>query len=101
MVSPTLGYSTTESRLEVSGRILPPSQRRDRHAPETAFTVVPFVDLPGVSADPMKFVNHLMSYPHNVSQEVDQTFFLITDTDEVRRVVLYKADSPGATDRGS
>ena len=81
MVGPTLGYSTTESRLEVSGRILPPSQRRDRHAPETAFTVVPFVDLPGVSQNPMLFVNHLKSYPHNVYAEVNQTFFLICEDD--------------------
>ena len=83
-------------------RILPPSQRQSRN-PETPFSVVPFVNLPGVSADPMLFVNHLMAYNHDVSQEVDQTFFLnhlmaynhdvsqevdqtfflITDTDEV------------------
>ena len=60
---------------------------------------MPFVDLPGVSADPMLFVNHLMAYNHDVSQEVDQTFFLITDTDEVRRVVFFARDSPGATNR--
>ena len=64
-----------------------------------------FVDLPGVSADPMLFVNHLMAYNHDVSREVNQTFFLITDTDEVRRVVSgpqrvgEACDSPGATDR--
>jgi hypothetical protein len=80
-------------------RILPPSQRRDRHAPETAFTVVPFVDLPGVSQNPMLFVNHLKSYNHNVSQEVNQTFFLICEDESVRRVVFYCADSPGAVDR--
>ena len=99
MVGPTLGHSTTESRLEVSGRILPPSQRQDRHASETAFTVVPFVDLPGVSQNPMLFVNHLKSYNHNVSQEVDQTFFVICEDESVRRVVFYCADSPGAVDR--
>ena len=79
-------------------RILPPRLGQSRN-PETPFTVVPFVDLPGVSADPMLFVNHLMAYNHDVSQEVDQTFFLITDTDEVRRVVFFACDSPGATDR--
>ena len=26
---------------------------------------MPFVDLPGVSADPMLFVNHLMAYNHD------------------------------------
>ena len=67
-------------------RILPPKLGQSRN-PETPFTVVPFVDLPGVSADRMLVVNHLMAYNHDVSQEVDQTFFLITDTDEVRRVV--------------
>ena len=43
---------------------------------------------------PMLFVNHLMAYNHDVSQEVDQTFFLITDTDEVRRVVFFACGAP-------
>jgi len=58
--------------------ILPPRLGQSRN-PETPFTVVPFVDLPGVSADPMLFVNHLMAYNHDVSQEVDQTFLTLPD----------------------
>ncbi len=49
-------------------RILPPRLGQSRN-PETPFTVVLFVDLPGVSADPMLFVNHLMAYNHDDSQD--------------------------------
>jgi len=72
-----------------SDRMLPP---RDR----AAVTIGPFVDLPGVANDPMKFVDHLKSYNHNVSQEVGQTFFLITD--QIKQVVFLRAYSPGATE---
>ena len=76
----------------MSNRTLPP---RDR----PAVPIVPFMDLPGVSADPMIFVDHLKSYNHDVSQEVPQTFFLVGDDDLIRQVMFYQVYSPGATDQ--
>ena len=58
----------------------------------TAFPVVPFVDLPGVSQNSMLFVNHLKSYPHNVNAEVNQTFFFICEDD---RPLATKTWYPG------
>ena len=65
----------------------------------TAVAILPFVDLPGVSADPMLFVNHLKSYNHDVSQQVDQTFFLITDQDQIKQIMFHQIYSPGTVDR--
>jgi len=49
----------------------------------------------------MKFVNHLMSHPHNVAnQEVPQSFFLLCADSTMRLVTVAGADSPGAIDRG-
>jgi len=49
---------------------------------------VPFIELPGVSANPMLFVNHLKSYNHDVSQQVDQTFFLVGEDDLIGQVIF-------------
>jgi len=49
----------------------------------------------------MLFVNHLMSYPHDIAaREVPQTFFLLCQDGSARLVTVARADSPGAIDRG-